>query len=391
MKKFTIVAATLIGLATAIQAADNLTLSFFQSYTDNLFQTSFPEKDGISNLAFSFDKSFAPFSFFTEGRYSHLNNNTNIGSYAQNAGIDYLRPVNEKTAFYLSARLGGVLYRSDFSDFNFFHFAAVGAVKSYLTPQSILNVNAVLEFRNTRDPLFDYLSSTAAVTIDRYFDSRTTLKGEAQWGFKYFLHPFQAQASTVQTSFASAGGGQGPGGGRMGWRSGFISPQTDGRGQGIQIASLSGLVAQGIGDHFGLRVSALRQWTLSGENPFVSIEEFYMVENPSYDVFSWNGFGISGLATVLIPWNMQLKIGYTSSSKKFPGIEAMDLDGRMLSPLRRDTRKQWDARLEKNFPVLNVFVGFSHVDNRSNDLLFNWKGLFLTAGIDWTFNWGGKT
>jgi len=388
MRKIAVTALVLIGLSSAGQAADGLILSFSQSFTDNLFQTAFPEKDAVSHLAFSYDKAFTPFSFFTEGQAAFLRNNPYAGSYIQDAGFDYLHPVNAKTAFYASARLGGTLYRSDFADFNHVHVAAMAALKSYRTSQSILNLNATFNYRNYRDSLFDHLSGIVHFSLDRYFDTRTTLKGEARWGYKYFLHPFINDTGGVSTS-AGSGQGPGPGSGRMGWRSGFFSPRINGPGQGIRILSLSGLAAQGLGDFVGIRVMAFRQWTLSGENPFVSIEEFYMVENPSHDAFSWNGAGISGLATVEAPWQMQLKIGYTGSEKRFPGIEAMDMEGASLGPMRRDRRTQWDIRLEKSFSAVAVFINFSHIRNVSNDLLFDWKGRYLSAGIDWTLGRGG--
>jgi hypothetical protein len=160
------------------------------------------------------------------------------------------------------------------------------------------------------------------------------------------------------------------------------------QGQGLQMFSLTGLIAQGIGDRIGLRISGTRQWTLSGKNPFASIEEFYLVENPTYDVFAWNGTAVSAQLTIEAPWNTQLKIGYTKSSKEFPGIEAMNMEGVSLAVTRQDTRNQWEARLEKNFPSFSFYFSYSYVDNASNDPLFDWKGNFLSAGIGWNLAWG---
>jgi hypothetical protein len=178
------------------------------------------------------------------------------------------------------------------------------------------------------------------------------------------------------------------GGGPMGRRGGFARPDSSGEGQSIQILSISGLAAQGIGDRVGLRISGLRQWTLSGDNPFSSIAEYYLIENPSYDVFSWNGYSLSGQLTVEIPWDIRLELGYTGSRKNFPGIDALDAEGASLGILRKDTRNQWEARLEKNFRALSVYLNYTYIDNRSNDLLFDWRGHFLMAGFEWNINWG---
>jgi hypothetical protein len=176
----------------------------------------------------------------------------------------------------------------------------------------------------------------------------------------------------------------------MGWRQGLVRQGSPSQSQDIQVISLSGLAAQGIGDRLGLRISGTRQWTLSGKNPFASIEEFYLIENPSYDVFSWNGSSLSAQFTVEMPWNIQLKLGYTRSRKEFPGIDALDLEGASLGRMRQDTRNQWEARLEKNFRSFSVYLNYHDIDNRSNDLLFDWRGHFLMVGVEWNINWGAR-
>jgi len=391
MKKVMVIVGLIIGLTGAL-AADHLTLSFSQNATNNLFQTSFPEKDQISAVAFSYDKPFDPFSFFTQGQYSYLYRYSEISFYAQELGLDYLYAFNEKTALYTSARAGGAFYRSIYSDFNYLNFGGVVAFKSYLTPVSIMKWNYGFDYKNYKNSLFDYSSHLINLSLDRYFESRTTLKVEAAWGYKYFLHPFlPSETVSEEATAARAGSGMGYGKSRMGKRGGYFLSNTSGQGsgQGIQIASLSTLIAQGVSDRIGVRLSRVHQWTVSGENPFRTIEEFYMVENPSWDMYSWNGYGLSGLLTVEGPWNTQLKLSYTKSRKNFPGIEAMDLDGALLGLSRQDRRSQWDARFEKNFPSFSVVLSYSYVENRSNDPLFKWNGHFLSLGIDWNINWGG--
>ena len=388
MKKLTLTVIMIMSLAAAA-ATENLTLSFFQTSTDNLFQTSFPEKDQVSSLSFSFDKSFAPFSFFTEGGYSYLYQNTNVSYYAQDLGLDYIHAFSEKTAFYASAKVGGALYRVDYSDFNYLNFGVIGAVKSYLTPASIMKLNTTFYYRSYGYSVFDYYSLLAALSLDKYFQSRTTLQAEVNWGYKHYVHPFVPEPTAMDEPVEyRRGWRRGPGSGYM-WSSDPAAAEAIGPGQGIQISSLSGLIAQGLGDRVGLRLSGVRQWTLSGENPFSTVAEFYMVENPTYDLFSWNGYALSGQLTVEAPWNTQVKMGYTRSVKEFPGIEAMDLEGETLDMLRRDTRDQWDARLEKNFPAFSVFLSYSYVNNHSNDPLFDWRGHFLGVGLEWLLNWGG--
>jgi hypothetical protein len=341
-------------------------------------------------MSLSFEKRLSPLSLFSQGSYSYLHRNTGVSAYAQEVGLDYINALSEKTALYLAAKAAGAVHRNAYQDFDFLSVGLAAAAKSYLSEASILRLNYNLDYKNYRLPIFDFLSHYASASVDRYFATRTTLKVDLNWGWKHFFHPYLADTLPPEDPAYQPGGGSGQGGAHMGWRGGYSRQGSEGQGRGVQILSLSGRVAQGIGDRVGVRLSGLRQWTLSGENPFTSIDEFYLVENPSYDIFSWNGYALSGQLTVEIPWDIELKLGYTKSGKNFPGIEALDMEGVTLGALRQDKRNQWEVRLEKNFRTVSLYLNYSSTDNRSNDPLFDWRGNFLTVGIEWGLNWGGR-
>jgi hypothetical protein len=115
-----------------------------------------------------------------------------------------------------------------------------------------------------------------------------------------------------------------------------------------------------------------------------------MVENPTYDRFAWEGRIISGLLTVIAPWNIEGKIGYTVSWKNFPGIESYDLEGNTLQVEREDKRHEVEARLEKNFRRFSLYLSFMVVRNHSNDPYFDWRGFFISGGLSWNIYLGGR-
>lgn len=163
-----------------------------------------------------------------------------------------------------------------------------------------------------------------------------------------------------------------------------------GKGAGIGHLSVSLLAAQGIGHVVGLSASAVRQWIVAGENPFLSVEEFYFVQNPSADSFSWEGDQLTGRISLNIPWDVTLKTGYTYADRTFPGVESMSLDGVPLGLVRNDRRRLLEARLQKDFRRLSVFVAYSYVDNTSTDPLFVWKSHFITGGFEWNLPAGRR-
>jgi hypothetical protein len=129
---------------------------------------------------------------------------------------------------------------------------------------------------------------------------------------------------------------------------------------------------------------------ISGQNPFDSVQEFYLVENPSYDRFSWEGYELGTQLTAVMPWMINLKIGYTHADKMFPGIESFNLDGKPLGIVREDRRGRFDVSLEKNFAQISIFLSYAFVDNRSNDPFFDWNGHFFSLGFSWNHFYGGK-
>ncbi len=369
--------------------ADSFSLSLSQNMTNNLFQNRFAEKDHLSDLSFYLDKSLSMLTLFVEGKYSYLFENSNLAYYIQDAGIDTIVPLNDKSAFYFSLAGRGTFYRSDYADFNYLAVNFFAAFKSYVSQTSILKSNYSMDYKNYRDSVYDFISHSVMVSFDKYFQSKTTIKGELDWGYKYFFSPYVIEDILIIENNTDPMGGKGKGNTTRHAQYAYQN-STHTEGQGIQAFSLSGWIAQGLGSKIGLRISGMKQWVLSGQNPFFFIEEFYMVENPSYDRFSWEGYQIGSQLTLLIPWNIQLKLGYTKSQKEFPGIESLDLEGNPLGIMRKDDRKQIEVRAEKNFPRFSVFATYFYVHNSSNDLYFDWSGHFFAVGIEWNIPLGAK-
>lgn len=426
-------AAWLMAAACLPAAADTVQFSLAQAYAGNLFQTSLSGPDQVTVAGFSWEKSLSSFSLFAAAEYSRLWENSGLSDLDLSVGADYVRSLGSKTAIYFALEGRAVRYGEDFADFNRSGGRFNASLKTYLSPSSILKASAVTESRAYAFSPFDFLSQSAAVSVDKYFASRTTLKAELSWGYKYFLHPWLADdggaaedsaTGSEATGVSPLAAGEGPGAGRGGeggaagsgggtgdsgasgngpgspksgsggggegtaaWRGsrdfGYALVSGEGGGSGIQMAALNATIAQGLGDRFGLRASGIWQRTLSGRNPFAAVEEFAIAENPTYDAFAWQGRGWNAQATALLPWNTELRLGYTWTDKEFPGIEAMGLDGLPLSETRRDRRGQIEARLEKTFARWTAVLAVAFIRNDSNDPLYEWSGPSVSLSLDW--------
>jgi hypothetical protein len=367
--------------------AGTFVLSFNQSSTDNIFQNKSGEKDHLSLLGYYAETDLSGVSLFAEGRYSHLFRNKTLSYFTQDVGLDYLIPFNNKSALYLSLTGRGAFFRADYADFNNVGLNLRASWKSYLSETSIFRADYSFESKNYRYDVFDSLQHGLLLSLDKYFQTRTTLKGEIKLGHKTFLHPYSSTDIPVDPTPPGGGKGKGKGSGGYFYQS---VQQTNDQSGGISVLSLGGLVAQGLGNKIGLSLSARRQWTLSGENPFTFIEEYYMVENPSYDQFSWEGYQLESALSIIFPWDIQFKMGYTWNKKSFPGIENLDLEGNVVGGTRLDKRDMFQLSMVKHLSRFSAFISFAYVDNRSSDMFFQWKGHFLSAGIEWNFNLGGQ-
>lgn len=374
--------------------------SFNQHATQNLFQTRDAVSDQISAFSLAVNQDFSALSLLASATYSVFRETSGLSFIAADIGLDYLAPAGRKSAFYFAAGGSGQFYRQAYDPFSSVGANLLGAFKTYLAPSSILKIQWQGTYAVYKDSLFDFLSQSASLSIDKYFPSRTTLKADAAWGYKYFLHPFlpEPPAEPAEPLLASgsgtggqggmAGGGGGP---RYQGGSGFIPRYSSGGGgAGIGNVSVSILAAQGLGDAVGLSASAVRQWVVTGENPFQSIEEFYLVQNPSADAFSWEGHQLNARLTLSLPWEISVKSGYTYSDKTYPGVESMSLDGVPLGLVRNDRRDLFEARLQKDFRRLSVFIAYSYVDNASTDPLFEWRSHFVMGGFEWNLPTAGK-
>lgn len=453
MKKFPLAAALAVALAVPA-ASDTLTFSLAQSYAGNLFQTQASGSDKLTTAGLSWEKSLSSFSLFAAVEYTRLWENSGLSDVDLSLGLDYVKSLGEKTALYFALEGDAVRFQSEYGDFNRTGVRFTAALKSFLSPSSILKATAATEYRTYAFAPFDFLSQGLVVSLDKYLPSKTTLKAELGWGIKYFPHPrlldssapTVAAAATVTTEGSNSPAapadafapddqgpsGKGPGGGAAGgneqagsdtagnkagdkgpnspnspsapgpgpgqgttgsaWRgsrsTGYAYYSATGGSQSIQMASFNATVAQGLGTRLGLRLSGIVQRTLAGRNPFTAVEEFAQIENPTYDAFSWQGAGWSAQATAALPWNIELRLGYTWTDKEFPGITALGLDGLSTGITRRDRRNQIEVKVEKTFARWTAVLSAALIRNTSNDPLYDWRGPFVSLGLQWSPSFG---
>ena len=195
--------------AATISAADIFTLSLIQNATDNLFQNKDAQADMVSFFGFYIDKDFSRTSLFAQGGYNSLWENPDAAHLGLEAGIDHFITVNNQTALYLLLDGGGTFYREEYSDFNHVSLDFYAAFKSYLSQTSILKIDSSSTYKKYDLSMFDSLSQSVHFSLDKYFQTRTTLQADVEWGYKYFLHPNFLNEGSVSPEYPSGSMGKG--------------------------------------------------------------------------------------------------------------------------------------------------------------------------------------
>ncbi|MGC8892107.1 MAG: hypothetical protein ACP5P6_05835 [Candidatus Saccharicenans sp.] len=410
-------------LATTFQ------FSLAHNSTNNIFQSYQPVSDQITTAGLSFGGDSSSVTLYGNLDLNYLYRYSELSSFDGKLGADYLVPIGQKSAFYFALEGEAVIFRSLYDYFNNGTGRFIANFKGYLSGSTIFRIDTISQYKNYKYGIFDNLSENVSMSLNQYFSSRTTIKIEANYGYKYYLHPgLISTTGTTSTSaltgsgtyslgsyslfenlsslgaineimnqgsiIASSMGQQGMGRGnpKDNYKNGgkysisgvpYQTVYYTG-GKSIQIMALSGLISQGLGDHLEASFSGTKQWYLKGENPFSSSDEIFMVENPTYDQFSWQGYALKAKLAAELSDKLHSEFQYDYFSKEFPGITSLDLSGNSLGITRQDTRHQFTASLELNLSRVSFFVNYYYIKNSSNDPWYTWNGSIISGGLTWS-------
>lgn len=402
---------------TGYSWSSTVQFSLTHNTTSNIFQSYQALSDQLTSASLYLGGDSKDIALYGDFNLSYLYKYSGLSFLAGKLGADYLVPAGARSAFYLALEGEAVLFRSLYEDFNHGTIRFLANFKSYLDSSTILRLDTTTQLRDYKYSIFDYFSENVSLSLDHYFSSRTTVKLEVGYGYKLYFHPgiitsssetepllannIAASVSGLKTLRQSIpyllpltalqggpGGHGGPGqnyemGGSYSLRGLPYQIIYFTGNKSLQVFSVGGLLAQGLGDRLGLSLSALQQWNLKGENPFASSDELFMVENPTYDQFCWEGYSLRARLTAMLSDRLNSEFQYDYFSRKFPGLDSLDLEGNSLGVIREDTRHQFSARLQLDLSRISFFINFAYVKNSSTDPWFSWSGNMLSGGLIW--------
>jgi len=365
-----------------IQTQINFAQTFFNfqvhgSYTDNIFQNYSPVEDYISSGNFTiYHQTKSKTTLYYNGNLNLFSQYTDLLNHNHHIGISKKQTIGDgKNVAYFG---GYARFRIDkpvyeiYDNNNFYGFASV---KYYLSPTIMFRGKNTLGMRayvNYTD--YSYFENVLSLNISKFFQTRTTF----QTGIDYYYKDYTENQTYLVPS---------PNG--LFSRTYVIdSPKVS-----QLVASLK--IAQSVSSLTAVQAQYLIRNTLSGENRFAELDEFYTDEVLFDDHYSYSGQELSMSIKQYLPFQLVLDVSGYYLEKSYNNRSVYDLEGNELPEegKRQDYQSSFSGQLNKKFsgekiPVLkslDLFANYSYRTNISNDLYYNASSGFISAGIDVNF------
>ncbi|HDP67342.1 MAG TPA: hypothetical protein ENN20_02445 [Candidatus Marinimicrobia bacterium] len=344
------------------------------SYTDNIFQNYTPTEDYISSGNFTiYHQSKSKTIFYYNGNLNLFSKYSDLQNQNHHLGISKKQSIGDsKNEMYFG---GYARFRIDkpvyeiYDNNNYYGFASI---KYYLFPTILFRAKNTLGMRayvNYTD--YSYFENVLSLNISKFFQTRTTL----QSGIDYFYKDYAEDQTYSVTS---------PSGLRT--RTYVIdSPKVS-----QLLASLK--IAQSISSLTAVQAQYLIRNTLSGENRFAELDEFYIDEVLFDDHYSYSGQELSMSLKQFLPFQFIAVLSGYYQEKSYNHRPVYDLEGNELTEAgtRQDYQNGFSIQLEKKFsgekiPVLkslDLFLNYSYRKNHSNDPYYKAATNFLMFGLE---------
>lgn len=422
------------------------TLSLDNSYDDNVFRNYSATASAATDLSLMY-------GYFPKEASWAVNYSASVSSYAayperlyslQNLAASYTHAYGDNEDSYLRL-LGSGGFRIDGSDYVMYDYSqALGTLSWRQQLTGDLPLLATYQARYRNYPNFgelSYLEHFAALGSMVFFETRTSIRVQAEYGFKNYLRtafsntlaastgdgvlPSQSSGLTIDGDGPGGGGkgggnnggsGEGTGGsegagngngGGPGNGSGRMGLNNDGQHGGMESTveylmyeepSTSQLrawinIGQSLGATTGLSIRFLQRWNLTdrgrafvgGAVDFIGEEELFD------DPYSYESSEITLKLTRMMNWGMQLQMGVFYLAKRYDYPSTLDYTDPSV-PSREDDRSGVWMRLEKRFggdwllfSNLRLSLGYVYMRNQSNTSYYDYASNAVSLGLSTDF------
>lgn len=367
-----------------------LSLNQTSSYDQNIFRNNQQISDWVHQTSVSVLKNFDIKS--TSLKIGYSGNLIAFHEFHEKffhihqLGIEYSLPFFFNSNFTLGTNY---LQRINKSEYNIYDFIDK---QFYLQLHSIFPTNSPLElgyqFRSKEFSHLDILSYNEQaffLRIKHFFQTRTTLNAEINWGNKNYTtaQTFEEMFIIEKPNIDYGHGrqnGKGPGENTTSADTSIIAfnisaPET-------YQWSLFLKLAQSITSTTGLSIDFIKYFEPTEKSRYLIGQEYgYFKDDELYDdpyTYGSNEWNIT--LTQLLPWSCQMKLFYNYAIKTY----SYTIDDQY----RKDIQKLTGLLLNKRFllssklPTISIYLSYNYLINNSNDIYFDYDSPLINAGLD---------
>jgi len=392
------------------------TFAFESGYSDNMFNSA-SRAEGLSTdytLMYGFFPDDAHWAVNYSGAITTFNRYPDRLFSTHVLASSVVFPYGEYDANNISILASGS-FRVDKAEYDLYDYQQAllsAALKQYMLPSLLGQLS--YQARVRQYPHFDdlgYLEHLVQISGVSFFDTRTSIRLHAEFGFKKYLSTsvsvlpqVHGGISGTNSSLSAENGGNGHGYGQQGNsnpRRGSTGAMGSGRSMEYLLydeantsqARLMLNIGQGLNDDIGIALRALRRWNLSDRGrAFVGgAVEFFGEEELFDDPYGYESSELSLTVTYLLPWSMRMQVSGAASLKNYGYPATLDYDTPGVDE-RSDMRSGAWMNLSKRvagkwllFTGLDLTLRYSWIRNQSNSAWFDYSANALSFGLSTDF------
>ncbi|MCA9742747.1 hypothetical protein KC734_14515 [candidate division KSB1 bacterium] len=367
------------------------TISLTTSLDGNAYRNYAQTADVISQANLDLSKAWLASKwsgqFYYDGYLNHFADNSSRTFSFHQIGLASQRSLGSGSGLLsLGARMSFRLDGADYEIYDFSEFAAYSNLKLPVSGLGILY--AGYQVRNRSYTNLQELSNWEHIVFTRLnfsLPSRTTFIFSSELGYKNYVSQVVAEERAPVDDSSRGGRLRGNG-------SYFVYTEIDNPSAKQWVNSVR--VSQSLFEKIGLSGYLRNRSNFGGDGRFLSgLETGYFTEDELYDDrYGYESIETGAMLSTLLPRGIMLRLGYDHYSKDYQRL-ALDLEGESLvgDVLRVDTRQQAWGSLEKTFRLsqfskdLKLYLEYLFIQNKSNDLYYDFSAGVGTLGVEVSF------
>ncbi len=390
-----------IFFASISSAQTHITLSQATVYDQNIFRNYLEAPDWVNqtslNLQYDFKLNKLSMRLDYSGDLNLFYNYRDLLSQSHQIGTEVFFPLKSKIEANIGTDFQLRKFQSEYEIYDYTTLSAYAQLRWNQWQSNPVQIGYRFRSRDYNNLTeLSYREHFIILTVKHFFPTKTTFIGELNYGAKAYTNQHAIEKIiVVPKKNPSKGKGHQYGmghGGTITDTSIVAYNMTALKGRQM---NLSLKLAQSIFSKTGISVEFTKRYTPANNARYLRGQDYsYNKDDDLYDdPYTYGSDGWQITFTQLLPMSTNLKVYVNFYDKKYPYPIGSDSTQNwdLSNTERKDQQKLFGIILSKqmglNKMIRNITIYFScdYLNNRSNDLYFQYEGYFIAGGFDLNF------